>query len=326
MANKILKGGISNYIYRWDTNAGACDSCQELNNTIYNSENDIPEKPHPNCKCSVEMIEDNTNNNPSDDIEYHELLRQASIYVYHGTNAKIPKGYEKIENKENSNNGFYANVLSNGNDIVITYRGTDWKSKQDLQNDIAMAHSKIPAQAADAISLYDKINREFPNSPITVTGHSLGGSLAEIVSGVRGVPAVTFNAYGVKDMFKNGTKLNENKIINYVNEWDAISMINGENHLGSIYSVPNIGNGKIETHSAEGMDNLSKRITRNTEDIRKNCNRLHPRSSELKDKLSSGFDKTEKLRNKIKQEIEEQRIRKENNYSEFKHARQKSNY
>ena len=37
MANKILKGGISNYIYRWDTNAGACDSCQELNNTIYNS-------------------------------------------------------------------------------------------------------------------------------------------------------------------------------------------------------------------------------------------------------------------------------------------------
>ena len=38
MANKILKGGISNYIYRWDTNAGACDSCQELNNTIYNSE------------------------------------------------------------------------------------------------------------------------------------------------------------------------------------------------------------------------------------------------------------------------------------------------
>ena len=42
MANKILKGGISNYIYRWDTNAGACDSCQELNNTIYNSENDIP--------------------------------------------------------------------------------------------------------------------------------------------------------------------------------------------------------------------------------------------------------------------------------------------
>ena len=143
-----------------------------------------------------------------------------------------------------------------------------------------MAHSKIPAQAADAISLYDKINREFPNSPITVTGHSLGGSLAEIVSGVRGVPAVTFNAYGVKDMCKNGTKLNENKIINYVNEWDAISMINGENHLGSIYSVPNIGNGKIETHSAEGMDNLSKRITRNTEDIRKNCNRLHPRSSD----------------------------------------------
>ena len=122
MANKILKDGISNYIYRWDTNAGACDSCQELNNTIYNSENYIPEKPHPNCKCSVEMIEDNTNNNPSDDIEYHELLRQASIYVYHGTNAKIPKGYEKIENKENSNNGFYADVLSNGNDIVITYR------------------------------------------------------------------------------------------------------------------------------------------------------------------------------------------------------------
>lgn len=77
MANKILKGGISNYIYRWDTNAGACDSCQELNNTIYNSENDIPEKPHPNCKCSVEMIEE---------------------YVYHGTNAENTKRYKEIDN------------------------------------------------------------------------------------------------------------------------------------------------------------------------------------------------------------------------------------
>lgn len=40
-------------IYRWETNKGACDKCKELDNKEFKSKEDIPQKPHPNCKCEV---------------------------------------------------------------------------------------------------------------------------------------------------------------------------------------------------------------------------------------------------------------------------------
>lgn len=145
-----------------------------------------------------------------------------------------------------------------------------------------MAQSSIPAQATDAIDFHDKVKRENPNMEVAVTGHSLGGSLAEIVSGIRGTLAVSFNAYGVRDMFKSGTKLKEDNIVNYVNEQDGITMVNGENHIGEIYSAPNLGNSKSACHSLEGMGSLSKRQQRTPEEIKKTTERIHPNSSRFK--------------------------------------------
>ena len=320
MSNKLLKGGISNYIYKWNTNSGACDECQSLDNTVYDNPNDIPPKPHPNCKCSVDIVEDSESDD-SAEIMYHEKLKQASIYVYTGNSENLPVEYRVIERRENSNNGFYADVLTNGKDIIIVYKGTTFRPLlPDARNDIAMARSRIPAQAADAISLYDKIKRENPDKNITVTGHSLGGSLAEIVGAVRGANAVTFNAYGVRDMFKNGTRLNERNITNYVNELDSIAVINGENHLGSIYVVPNIGAGKIGIHKAEGMGNLFQRVERQREEIIKNRERLHPRTLWGKNKISSIHDTREKIANKLRTEIEELHTKLDKNLREFKHS------
>lgn len=54
----VLKGGISNIKYIWRTEPNACEKCQELDGTEYNSKEDIPEKPHPNCKCYIEEVKD----------------------------------------------------------------------------------------------------------------------------------------------------------------------------------------------------------------------------------------------------------------------------
>lgn len=54
----ILQGGVSNIKYIWHTEPNACKKCQELDGTEYNSKEDIPEKPHPNCKCYIEEIKD----------------------------------------------------------------------------------------------------------------------------------------------------------------------------------------------------------------------------------------------------------------------------
>lgn len=67
VSNLVLKGGISNTRYIWHTEPNACEKCQGLDGKEFEFVSDIPEKPHPNCKCSVENIEDNSDNNEKDE-------------------------------------------------------------------------------------------------------------------------------------------------------------------------------------------------------------------------------------------------------------------
>ena len=230
--------------------------------------------------------------NRKNDTRYHEMLKQAAIYVYHGKNASLPSGYQVIDKAENKHNGFYAEAYSNGKNIIIAYRGTEGVS--DIRNDIAMAKKNIPAQASDAVTFYDKIQRANPTLEISTTGHSLGGSLSEIVSAIRGVLSVTFNAYGVKDMFTSREMLKENNIVNYVNEMDGIAIVNGENHLGVIYTVPNVAimnNNplayKWNCHKAEGIGSLSRRMQKSQKEIKVTAERLHPNLLHLKNSIGT---------------------------------------
>ena len=52
------------------------------------------------------------------DTAFHEVLKQACLYVY--GNAEIPTNYFFKDIKNNSTNtGFYAKVLQNRNNIII---------------------------------------------------------------------------------------------------------------------------------------------------------------------------------------------------------------
>lgn len=225
------------------------------------------------------------------DTKYHEILKQAAGYSYkNGT--PTPEGYKVVKSVDNKDTGFHAEVLAKGNDVIVAYRGTDITSVQDIRNDVAMARDKIPAQATDAIKVYDQVKQDYPNSDVTVTGHSLGGSLSQIVSSVRGCDAVTFNAYGTKDMFKDPNNIKEDNIVNYVNEWDGITMVNGENHIGEIYSIPNIAQNskfsikyKDNCHQIEGMGNLSERTQKTPNEIKEKTEKLHPNALNAKNKI-----------------------------------------
>lgn len=50
MTNEVIKK------YIWETESGACDQCQALNSTEYEDANDVPDRPHPNCKCNVREV------------------------------------------------------------------------------------------------------------------------------------------------------------------------------------------------------------------------------------------------------------------------------
>ncbi|MEI3255539.1 MAG: hypothetical protein V8R83_09630 [Candidatus Gastranaerophilaceae bacterium] len=75
---KKLYGYISkeNIEYEWKTEPGACEVCQRLDGTIYDSTNDIPDRPHPNCKCHIEILEKESDEPVTDPIDaYREKIK-----------------------------------------------------------------------------------------------------------------------------------------------------------------------------------------------------------------------------------------------------------
>jgi len=226
------------------------------------------------------------------DVKYHEILKQAAIYSYENTNP-LPSGYRVIKSVDNKDTGFQAEVLARGNDVIVAYRGTNITSIMDIRNDIAMLRDRIPAQATEAIILYDQVKQDYPNSDITVTGHSLGGSLSQIVSSVRGCEAVTFNAYGTKDMFKDPDSIKDDNIVNYVNEWDAIAMSNAENHIGETYAVK--GENMRNPHKLETMTDLESREYRTSGNLKERKNIFNRIENKVKYTTSKIKEKTDKI-------------------------------
>ena len=141
----------------------------------------------------------------SNELERHERYKQYSINAYNIGNSKFPVGTKILGIAENPKTGFSGYVLQENNQIIIVYKGTDLNSVKDVMTDVNMAFKKrIPAQAGDALEVYDRVKQTFSNIPITVVGHSLGGSLAQYVAIMRNVyEAVTFNPVGVGKSMDN---------------------------------------------------------------------------------------------------------------------------
>ncbi len=90
-------------------------------------------------------------------------------------------------------------------DIVIGFRGTEGIDFKDWNH----ANTSFGAwengfggydfkQILDAANAYVKdIQRKYPNSQVSLTGHSMGGAVAQVLSGVTGYDTNTFNSPGV---------------------------------------------------------------------------------------------------------------------------------
>jgi hypothetical protein len=99
---------------------------------------------------------------------------------------------------------FYATAYLIDGEIVISYRGSDdllWEVLGDTSiwlgadgyRVTAMAYGSTPDQALLALDFFNHVQSENPGIPITVTGHSLGGSLASYVAYFKNVDAVLFD-------------------------------------------------------------------------------------------------------------------------------------
>ncbi|WP_312681414.1 XVIPCD domain-containing protein [Stenotrophomonas chelatiphaga] len=143
---------------------------------------------------------------------------------------------EHVNNKNGYQGFIYQRVDTN--EIVVAHRGTE-QPLHDVVTDLGMVVARTNLQADDAIALTARANefaqREETRSgqrlDVTVTGHSLGGSLAQISAHHHGLKGETFNAYGAASL---GYRIREggDAMVNHVMSADPVSAASG--HYGQV--------------------------------------------------------------------------------------------
>ncbi len=85
----LLKGGISNFKFIWNTEPNACDTCETLDGTVFGEEGDIPNRPHPNCKCYVTVSQTAQDEDDDDEpCDCGELIEQLKEEIYNAVSLK----------------------------------------------------------------------------------------------------------------------------------------------------------------------------------------------------------------------------------------------
>ena len=133
---------------------------------------------------------------------------------------KMPQGYKMVGDIHNPLTGFDLAIYSNGNEKVISFRGTDSSlfnrpinTIEDLFNDLLLGtQGNNPQGAYNLVGLYDELVEQgyiSSTDKIVVTGHSLGGYLAQlftIANEDKISHTYTYNAPGLLGL--KGTLLN----------------------------------------------------------------------------------------------------------------------
>ena len=102
----------------------------------------------------------------------------------------VPAGWIEREWNPDQGDGFSYGVYQNGADIVISYAGSNqWV---DWVSDITAAAGVGSTQITKSAIAYLQAQKQYGNN-ITLTGHSLGGGLASVMSVWFNRPAVVFS-------------------------------------------------------------------------------------------------------------------------------------
>jgi hypothetical protein len=150
------------------------------------------------------------------------------------------RSFKMIDSAMDPFTGFSAVTFQDAltDDIVIAYRGTD--DAIDGIVDAAMVGTRINIQAAESeiytrqtISDRDKHYSGVATKPeITVTGHSLGGGLAQLNAEKFGLRGETFNPYGIVGL-RGQDKEGGTQVINHVRATDIVSA--ASQHFGEVH-------------------------------------------------------------------------------------------
>lgn len=171
--------------------------------------------------------------------------------VYHDTDKEKTVtldgiSYRVMDAANNSRTGFQAQAYIREdvvpNQVIIAYRGTEFDREpvHDGGVDAAMVIAGVNLQKDDSTKFAEKViaeanqlakDQQRPRPEITVTGHSLGGTLAEINAARYGLKGETFNAYGAAGLME-GVPAGGTQVIDHVRAGDVVSA--ASKHFGEV--------------------------------------------------------------------------------------------
>ena len=151
--------------------------------------------------------------------------------------------YKIVDHEDNSTTGFQATAYQrvDTGEVVIAFRGTEFDREpvHDGVVDVGMALAGVNAQAADAEAFTKRVLKQAKADAqeshlplnVTVTGHSLGGTLAQLEAHKLGLRGETFNAFGAAGLV-HGVPKGGHQVINHVRAGDAVSAASA--HFGQV--------------------------------------------------------------------------------------------
>jgi hypothetical protein len=145
---------------------------------------------------------------PAPSIATLALLSQATY-----DNATSSGNYQEVDFSSDPNVGFLGVAFDYGNQVVVAFRGTYWGNLGDGANNViadasfwgtaTTPDSTFAQEVQDAANFLQKVRQDVslgstsgPYAQITITGHSLGGALAQVLGYVSGYTTIAFDAPG----------------------------------------------------------------------------------------------------------------------------------